>query len=74
MPLSRRKPTTISLRRDLLEQAKSLGVNVAGAAEAGLVAAVKAERVRRWQTENAASIRSYNSYLAEQGLPLGAQD
>jgi antitoxin CcdA len=71
MPMSMptRRPTSLHLRRDLLAQAKLLGVNVASAAEAGIAGAVKAEHARRWQETNAAAIRSYNDYVKAEGLP-----
>ena len=70
-PLKRpRKSTNLSLAADLVEQAKALDINLSRACEAGLEAALKAERKRRWQKENAPAIEAWNSWHQENGLPL----
>lgn len=63
MSLPSRKTASLNLRRDLLSAAKSLGVNVTAAAEAGIAQAVKDERARRWQAKNAEAIRAYNAHV-----------
>lgn len=65
-----RKPANLSLDSALLSEAKALNVNISRAAERGLrmeVANVKAEL---WKAENATALRSSNSYVAKNGLPL----
>lgn len=69
-PQSRKRSTNVSLREDLVQEAKTLGLSVSAACEQGLAAGVKAERDRRWKDENRAAIESWNSYIAEQGVPL----
>lgn len=54
----------------LVEEARALGLDVAGAAEAGIVRAVKAEKERRWKIENAEAIQAANDYVAKHGLPF----
>ena len=44
-------------------------MNLSRAAEEGLLAAVKAERKRRWAEENAEFIRDYNQWIAENAIP-----
>lgn len=66
MSLPARRTTTLSLRRDLLNEAKALGVNISGAAEAGLIQALKAERARQWQDRNAEAIQQYNLFVQSQ--------
>ena len=69
MPVARRA-TSMTLDAALLDEARALGVNLSRAAEEGLLAAVKAERKRRWAAENAEFIRDYNDWIAEKGVPL----
>lgn len=66
----RKRGTNVSLRADLVAEARELGVGLSGACEDGLAAAVKAERERRWLEENRGAIESWNRYIAEHGLPL----
>lgn len=70
-PLKRpRKSTNLSLAADLVEEAKALDINLSRACEAGLEAALKEERKRRWQEENRAAMEAWNAWVAEHGLPL----
>ena len=62
--------TSLTLDRELLDQAKELGVNISRAAEAGVLAAVKAERARRWKIDNAEAVAAYNKWIEENGIPL----
>ena len=64
-----RRSTSLTLDRDLLDQAKELGVNISRAAEAGVLAAVKAERARRWKVDNAEAVAAYNKWIEENGIP-----
>ena len=66
----RRKSTNVSLDPILVEEAKTLGVNVSRACEAGLVAEVKAIRQMQWIETNWEAIQSSNAWVAEHGLPL----
>ncbi len=65
-----RKATSRSIAPDLVEEAKSLGINASRAAEAGLGAAVRAARAHAWRREKAEAIASWNAWVAEHGLPL----
>ncbi|MEQ1640295.1 MAG: type II toxin-antitoxin system CcdA family antitoxin [Novosphingobium sp.] len=70
-PIKRpRKSTNLSLAADLVEEAKALDINLSRACEAGLEAALKEERKRRWQEENAGAIKASNAWVAKNGLPL----
>lgn len=65
-----RKPTNVTLDTALLAEARDYGVNVSRAAEEGLIAALRAAKAARWQSENAHAIAESNSWVAENGLPL----
>jgi Post-segregation antitoxin CcdA len=45
------------------------GVNVSWVYEEGLESAVRRERARRWQKENAEGSRSWNAYVERHGVP-----
>lgn len=65
-----RKPTNLTLDPALLTEARSFGVNLSKAAEAGLRHAVAAAKAEAWQRENAAALTSSNAWIDAQGLPL----
>jgi antitoxin CcdA len=67
-----RRATNVSLPARLVEEARSLGVNLSRACESGVEMALKAERERRWKIENAGAIEAYNRWVEEHGLPLDA--
>ena len=71
-PTSRgaRRPTNVSLPISLIEDARLLDINLSRACEQGIVAAIKAERERRWKDQNKEAIEDYNRWVEENGLPL----
>ncbi len=73
MAVVSRKPTNLTLDTELLNEARLLKLNVSRAAEAGLAAAIKKERMRLWQKENAQAIEDANVWVEKNGLPLGKQ-
>ena len=67
---SPRKSTNVSLAADLVTEAKALDINLSRACEAGLEAALKLERKRRWQEENREAAEAWNAWVEKNGLPL----
>lgn len=67
---SPRRATNVSLAADTVAAAKELGINVSQACEAGLAAAVKKERERRWKEEHWEAIQANNAWVEKNGLPL----
>lgn len=65
-----RKPTNLTLDPSLLTEARSFGVNLSQAAEAGLRRAVAEAKAQAWQRENAAALASSNAWIDAYGLPL----
>ena len=57
----RRKRTSLTVREDIMAEAKALGLNTSRAAEAGIAAAVKAEKERRWLEENADASEAHSA-------------
>jgi antitoxin CcdA len=63
-----KRAVNLSLDSDLLDEAKSYGFNLSRTVEASLVEALRKERARRWQQENAEAIRASNEELERNGL------
>jgi antitoxin CcdA len=61
-----RRATRVSLRVDLVEEAKRLNVDIDEACERGL----SAELSKAWLEKNQAALESWNKYVEEHGLPL----
>src|SRR3546814_13575958 len=66
---SLKKPTNVSLSAALVEEAKTLGINVSEACQTGLAAEVRKAREATWKEENRAAIESWNDHIRENGMP-----
>ena len=64
----RKAPTNLSLRVDLVERAKSLGLNLSEVVEATLEQAIIKAEQSRWLAENEKAIDYYNSFVEKHGL------
>ena len=64
----RKAPTNLSLRTDLVERAKALGLNLSDVVESSLEAIIAAAEQSRWLTENEAAIDYYNAFVEKHGL------
>lgn len=67
---SRRRPTNVSLREDLVARAKELDLNISRIAEEALDLAVRAAAGERWLAENRSAIETHNAWIERNGLPL----
>lgn len=65
-----KKATNITLSADVLAEAKSLGINISQACDQFLRDLVRAERERRWPSEQAEFVAAYNRLVEQEGLPL----
>lgn len=65
-----KKATNITLSADVLNEAKSLGINISQACDQFLRELVRREQERRWQADNAEFIAAYNAAVERDGLPL----
>lgn len=63
-----KKPTNLSVRTDLLEEARALGINLSQTLETALTAEVKKVKEKQWLEENRAGIDAYNRYIEQHGL------
>lgn len=59
-----KRATSLTLDRDLLTEARGLGLNISRAAEEGVRAAIRAEKQRQWREDNAAAVQNYNDRVA----------
>ena len=67
---STRKPTTVSLHRAILKEAKALGINISRSTEAGIKEAVRRSKREQWLKANADALESSNAFVETNGLPL----
>jgi antitoxin CcdA len=67
-----RRPANVTLPEDLLQAARTLGINVSQACELGLAREVKQCKQRAWLLENRAAIDAWNDHVEASGLPLAA--
>jgi antitoxin CcdA len=66
----RRKRVNLTVREDVMKEAKELGLNASKAAEAGIEAAVREEKGRRWLEENRDAIQAHNRRIEREGVLL----
>lgn len=65
-----RRPTNLSINSQLLDEAKSLGINVSRSAESGIQTAVLEAKREIWLAENKEAMESSNDFVEQHGLPL----
>ncbi|GAB1392251.1 type II toxin-antitoxin system CcdA family antitoxin [Rhodocyclaceae bacterium] len=63
-----KKAANLSVRADLLEEARAYKINLSQTLEAALQVELKKEKERRWLEENRAAIEAYNRHIEEHGL------
>lgn len=67
---SRRRPVNLTIREDLLKEAKELNLNASKAAESGIIAAIQKAQENLWLEQNKKAIESYNQDIEKRGLLL----
>ncbi|WP_408735005.1 type II toxin-antitoxin system CcdA family antitoxin [Acetobacter tropicalis] len=65
-----RGPTNETLRAQLLEEAKSLDLNILQACEQGWKSAIASIRAQQWLADNRSSFEASRQYVEENGLLL----
>ena len=60
--------TNLSLRVDLVERAKALGLNLSEVVEASLEETIVKAEQQQWLAENEKAIDYYNSFVEKHGL------
>ncbi|MBC7635927.1 MAG: type II toxin-antitoxin system CcdA family antitoxin [Acetobacteraceae bacterium] len=67
---TQRRPTNVSLDRALVDEARSLGINLSQACERGIIEQLAKTRAERWADENREALASSNAFVEARGLPL----
>ena len=67
-PRSSRKPVNLSAPKELLDEARKLGLNLSRLFEEALNARLRESRVRRWQEENREAIEAFARYIERNGI------
>lgn len=68
MPAARKVATNLSLRADVIREAKALGLKLSEVCERALIEAVHEARRQRWLADNRDAIASYNAAVERDGL------
>jgi antitoxin CcdA len=63
-----KKAANLTVRADLLEEARTYKINLSQTLEAALAVELKKRREAAWLEENKAAIEAYNREIAEHGL------
>jgi|GEM_PF-1617086 len=70
-PARRKRTANLSLRQDVLTDARALGINLSRACERHLCDLIRRERERRWRTEHADFVAAYNTTVEERWPAAG---
>jgi antitoxin CcdA len=69
--ISRQKRAlNVSIRKDLIDEAREFGTNVSAVLEQALDAEHREKRRERWRTENRSAIKAWNDWIDENGIPF----
>jgi antitoxin CcdA len=63
-----KKPTNVTIRSDLLEEARALNINLSQEFETHLAEVVRKHRAEQWLKDNRAAIDAYNRHIERDGL------
>ena len=63
-----KKATNLSIRADLLAEAKLMNVNLSAEFEKALTEVVRKKREEQWLAENREAIAAYNRHIERDGL------
>jgi antitoxin CcdA len=63
-----RSATNVSIRRDLLEAARALKINLSAALEEALIEKLREAQGRQRREENRESIAAYNQHVEKRGV------
>ena len=66
----RKRALNLSIRSDLIDEAKAFGTNISAVLERALVEEHREKRRERWQTENRPAIKAWNAWIEENGIPF----
>jgi antitoxin CcdA len=64
---TRKTPTNVSIRADLVKRAKELGLDLSGLLEDAIEQAIRVAEREAWERENAEAIDYYNAWVKKHG-------
>jgi antitoxin CcdA len=72
MPSSatRKRPLNVSVRSDLVKEAKAFKTNVSAVLERALEEEHRKKRNQLWREQNRAAIQAWNDWIEENGVPF----
>lgn len=65
-----KRSTNLTLRESLIQEARTLDINLSQAAEDGIARAVAKARDKQWIERNRAAMASYDAFVEKEGLIL----
>ena len=68
MTQSPKRAVNVKANQDLVQQAKSFGINLSATFEGALETAVKAARIAQWREENGDAFAAYDKRIADNGV------
>lgn len=68
MTTTAKKAANLSVRADLLEEARAYKINLSQTLEAALQVELKKRREDEWREQNKAAIEAYNRHIERDGL------
>lgn len=66
----KRRPVNLTIREDVMDEAKAIQLNISKAAEAGIISAIKQIQSREWLETNKIAINAHNKRIEEKGVLL----
>ncbi len=66
----RKKAVNVSIRAELVAEAKAFGTNVSAVLERALESEHRARRREKWQRDNRKAIEGWNRWVEENGIPF----
>lgn len=70
---SRKKSTNISLDTALVEEARTLNINLSATLNSALENVVREQRQARWREDNKAAIAAMNQFTSDHGIPESSE-
>lgn len=67
---TKRRAINLTIREDLVQEARTLKLNTSRAAEAGILAAIKQAREEAWLEQNKAALQAHNARIEKSGTLL----
>ena len=65
-----KRAVNVSVRADLVEEAKAYGTNISAVLERALEAEHRRQRAERWREENREAVQAWNEWIDENGIPF----